>query len=183
MGSENTIKYLVSLSLIIFLRILPTPFPNFDPIIAFLMPFSKGYGKKAGFIFGFFALISFDFISGRVGMWTLYCGLAYGAIGIFAAKLLKKRKNNRKNYGIVAILSIIVYDVITAFLFGLEFHQSLPTTFFGQIPFTLYHLISGVSFSLIFSPIIYTQIVKNKALSVERAKLFFKDMLNYMMEG
>jgi len=153
MRSLSALKFVAGLAATILLRLVQAV-PNVEPIMGIGLPYSKAFGAVAGFAFAFLSLVSFDFISGRLGLWTVYCGLAYGAIGFFAANYLRS-KNGRMHYAAYSFTATIAYDAVTAFLFGLQFNQPLAVTFVGQVPFTLYHLIGNVSLSAIISPLIY----------------------------
>ncbi len=157
MRGVKQIKFAAGLAATIILR-LPQAVPNIEPIMAFALPYSKAYGALAGFLFALVSILSFDFISGRVGLWTLYTGIAYGAIGFFAALYFKTR-SKRVHYAAYSLTATIAYDAFTAFFFGLQFNQPLLITFLGQIPFTLYHVAGNVSFSTIFSPMIYKHVL------------------------
>lgn len=148
----------------VLLRLLHVA-PNVEPIMAFTAPYAKAYGGLAGFAFAAISLVSFDFISGRLGMWTVYCGLAYGAIGFFAAKFLAERRK-RVHYAAYAAVATIAYDAVTAFLFGLQFGQPLWLTFVGQVPFTLYHLAGNVALSAIVSPAIHDYVLAQPGAEV-----------------
>ncbi|MBT3582828.1 hypothetical protein HN924_02620 [Candidatus Woesearchaeota archaeon] len=169
MHNKSWIKYVIGLLIcIIIRRFVPMPIPNIEPIMFTMMPFAKKYGKMAGFIFAFSAIIAIDFITGIVGIWTAVTSITYGAIGIFAAQYLYQKKNKTKYYVGFAILGTLAYDAITGIGMGtLLFGQTLQFTILGQIPFTIYHLIGNVSFAALFSGLIYKFIVANPKLDTD----------------
>ena len=148
----------------VLLRLLQI-IPNVEPIMAFTSPYAKAYGALAGFAFALISLVSFDFISGRLGVWTLYCGVAYGLIGLFAAYYFKSR-SKRVHYATYAFVATIAYDAVTAFLFGLQFNQPLWLTLLGQIPFTMYHVVGNVLFAAVVSPAIYDYVLAQPGAEV-----------------
>ncbi|MCX6767651.1 MAG: hypothetical protein NTY90_02910 [Candidatus Micrarchaeota archaeon] len=160
MRGVNALKFAGGLAAAILLR-LPQAVPNVEPVMAFVLPYSKAYGALAGFAFAFISVLSFDFISGRVGVWTLYTAVPYGLIGLFAAKYLGSREK-RSSYAAYAAGATIAYDAVTAFMFGLQFNQPLWLTFVGQVPFTLVHLAGNISLSAVVSPLIYRRVLAGK---------------------
>jgi uncharacterized membrane protein len=139
--------------------------------MATLMPFSRAYGKAAGFFFGFGSMVLFDVVVGKVGIWTLVTAVAYGLVGLWAALYFKNKKNTAWNYAKFAVISTILFDIVTGFTVGpLFFGQPLSAAVIGQIPFTALHLLGNVSFALILSPALYTYVIENKKF--ESANLF-----------
>ncbi|HEY4522280.1 MAG TPA: hypothetical protein VJH91_01435 [Candidatus Paceibacterota bacterium] len=61
--------------------------PNFEPMLATMMPFSKRYGVVGTFLFGFLGIVFFDAVTSGWGSWTWITALCYGALGV-AAHLL-----------------------------------------------------------------------------------------------
>lgn len=146
-------------------RLIPFRAPNIEPIFATQMPFSKAYGKFAGFVFGVSSILAYDFLTHTGGVWTLITASAYGTLGIFSAWYLKNKKASRRNFALVALIGTLFYDAITGLTIGpLFFHQSFVSALVGQIPFTLMHLFGNISFALILSPAIYTFLLKHQRL-------------------
>ena len=109
----------------------------------------------------------FDFVSGKVGIWTWITALTYGLLGVGAAIFFKKLKNSRFLYLKYAIIGTIIYDAITGLTIGpLMFHMSFRDAFMGQIPFTAMHLLGNSISALIISPLIYKWIVMNENLDL-----------------
>ena len=161
---RDYLKFVAGLAFCIVLRWVPHP-PNIEPIMGTMMPFAKKMGAYAGFAFAFIGLASWDFVSGRLGMWTLYCALAYGAMGFLAAKFFATRKPSALNFAGFAAVGTIIYDAVTALAFGFQFGQPLLLTFAGQVPFTAMHLLGNVAFAAIASPLIYRYFVASGSAS------------------
>lgn len=168
---KNWFKFVLGFVVCVLIRLLPFRPPNIEPIMATAMPFSRAYGKTAGFCFAFFSMVLFDLIVGKVGIWTLITAVAYGLIGLWAAPYFKSKKNTAWNYAKFAVISTILFDVATGFTVGpIFFGQSFSVAVLGQIPFTALHLLGNVSFALILSPALYTYVIENKKF--ESANLF-----------
>lgn len=164
---ENAVKYSLGIFFCIIFRLVLLPFPNIEPVMGTTMPFAKKFGKYAGFFFAFFTLIVLDFITNRAGVWTLYCGLAYGMVGYAASAYLgRMEKVGRREFVLFAIGGTIAYDAVTALIFGWQFGQPLLVTVIGQIPFTIYHLAGNIAFSFFLSPLIHQFVVENKSLTL-----------------
>lgn len=164
----NPLKFAIGLAFVTLVRLIPMPLPNIEPIMASMLPFARKYGRLAGFLFSFLALISFDFISGRLGMWTVYTAITYGVIGFAAGKYFSQSKSRQKMkyYLGFGAIGTIFYDAITAFLFGIQFGQPLAATIAGQIPFTIYHLLGTIAFTALLTPLISRLIADNPVLEL-----------------
>ncbi len=158
-------KYIIGLVIVILLRLLPHP-PNVEPITATLMPFAKSWGWFGGLIFGILAVLSFDVITGTLGVWSLLTVTGYALLGIFAGIYFKKVKgNSRMNYVIFAIIGTIFYDAITGLTVGpLFFGQTFMSALIGQIPFTAYHLAGNIVLAVVVSPLVERWLVENPKL-------------------
>jgi uncharacterized membrane protein len=133
--------------------------------MATVMPFSRAYGKGAGFLFAFGSMVLFDLLVGKVGIWTFITAIAYGLVGLGATVYFKNKKNTAWNYAKYAIISTILFDAVTGFTIGpIFFGQPFVAAVIGQIPFTVLHLLGNVSFALILSPALYTFVIQNKKL-------------------
>jgi len=154
MKIADSIKYGMLLIATILAR-LPQIFPNVEPVMATTLPAAKKYGAFAGFGFALIAVASFDFVSGRIGLWTIYTALAYGAIGLAAGKWFARfKKVGVKKFVGFSVVATIFYDAVTATLFGFQFGQPLALTYIAQVPFTVYHLIGNTVLVAVFSPLI-----------------------------
>ncbi|MDX9970391.1 MAG: hypothetical protein RBS56_00585 [Candidatus Gracilibacteria bacterium] len=161
---QNTIKYLIGLATVLALRLLPHP-PNVEPIMSTMMPFSKKWGPLSGMVFCLLAIFSFDLLTGTLGIWSLVTAATYALLGGLAGLYLKNKENKIKYYVGLSIVSTIIYDAITGIGIGMVFfNQSFITTFTGQIPFTLYHLLGNIVLSAIVSPLLYTWVITNPKL-------------------
>ncbi|MEK7569545.1 MAG: hypothetical protein AAB500_01485 [Patescibacteria group bacterium] len=131
------------------------------------MPFSKVYGAYVGFIFAFLSIILFDLATSTFGVWSFLTSTTYGVLGIAGAYYLRNRKANSWNFAKFAIVGTLFFDAVTGLSIGpLFFSQPFSEAFFGQIPFTLWHLLGNVSFALVLSPAIYRYVVENKKLEI-----------------
>ena len=166
MHKENFPKYIIGLVVVILLRLLPHP-PNVEPITATLMPFAKKWGWFGGLVFGALAIVSFDIITGTLGVWSFLTIGGYATLGIVAGLYFSRfEKASRMQYVIFAIIGTLFYDALTGLTVGpLFFGQTLMSAFIGQIPFTMYHLAGNIVLAAVVSPLVERWIVTNKALS------------------
>lgn len=168
---KNWFKFVLGFIVCLLVRLIPFRPPNIEPIMATVMPFSRAYGKGAGFLFAFTSMVLFDLIVGKVGIWTLITAVAYGLVGLCAAVYFKNKKNTAWNYAKFAIISTILFDAATGFTVGpLFFGQPFIAAVIGQIPFTAMHLLGNISFALVLSPALYAFVIQNKKF--ESANLF-----------
>ena len=165
---QNIIKYFIGLLTVIALRLMPHP-PNVEPIMSAMMPFSKKWGWLSGMIFCLLAILSFDFLTGTLGIWSLVTAGTYALLGILAGLYFKNKENKIRHYVIFSIVGTIIYDAITGIGIGMVFfNQSFITTLLGQIPFTLYHLAGNIVLSIVVSPLLYKWVVTNPRLETQR---------------
>ena len=117
-------------------------------------------------IFGVLAVLTFDVITGTLGMWSLLTVTGYALLGIFAGLYFSRVKDaTRIHYVIFAIMGTIFYDAITGLTVGpLFFGQSFMVALVGQIPFTLYHLAGNIVLAVVVSPLLERWIVENPKL-------------------
>ncbi|MDD5086882.1 MAG: hypothetical protein PHV16_03955 [Candidatus Nanoarchaeia archaeon] len=174
---KNLIKYIIGLFTVIVLRIVPHP-PNVEPIMSTMMPFAKRWGKLAGMVFTLLAILSFDLITGTLGVWSIMTAGTYALLGIAAGVYFKKKQSNIKNYVKFSVIGTLVYDAITGIGTGvLFFNQSFMITLIGQIPFTLYHLGGNIVLAAIVSPLLYTWVLDNPQMEtqpvINKVKSFF----------
>ncbi|HEY4502939.1 MAG TPA: ECF transporter S component [Candidatus Paceibacterota bacterium] len=165
---NNWLKYIIGFIACLLIRLLPFRPPNIEPILATQMPFSKAYGKIAGFSFAFLSMVLYDVITTQVGVWTLITASTYGLLGLWAALYFKNKSNNSWNYAKFAIMGTLAFDVVTGFSVGpLFFHQPFTEALIGQIPFTAMHLLGNISFAVFLSPLIYRFVIENKKIATE----------------
>lgn len=162
---NNWFKFIAGFIFCLLLRLIPFRPPNIEPLLATQMPFSKTFGRVAGFVFGFSSIILYDIITMHFGLWSLLVGIAYGLLGTLAGEFFKKKEMTRLNFVKFAIFGTILFDAMTGLTIGpLFFHQSFTSAFIGQIPFTLYHLAGNITFAIVISPIMYRYVIENDNL-------------------
>lgn len=162
---QNSAKFLIGWAVVFLVRLIPFRAPNVEPVLAVLMPFSKKYGAVGSFLFGAMSIMLFDAAVQKVGQWTVITAAAYGAVGLASYFYFRARESTRKNYVIFSIVATIAYDAVTGLSIGpLFFGQPLTEAFFGQIPFTLWHLLGNIAFAVVISPAVYRWIVVNPRL-------------------
>lgn len=173
--SKNWFKISVGLIVCLLFRLIPFRPPNIEPILATQMPMSKVYGPLLGFVFGFLSIVLFDFLVGRVGLWTIITASTYGLLGVWSVFYFKKRAMKRKNFVLFSIWGTLAYDAITGLTIGpLFFNQPFIIALVGQIPFTALHLIGSVTFAFFVSPLMYKYLVTNPVLDVYIDKIFIR---------
>ena len=165
------LKYVLGWGAVFLVRLIPFRPPNFEPMLATVMPFSKRFGVIGSFVFGFFGIVLFDSVTSGIGMWTVVTAAAYGALGVGAHLFFKKREATRKNFVLYGVLGTLFYDAVTGLTIGpLAFHEAFMTALISQIPFTAMHLLGTVFFALVLSPVLYKWIVKNEYLEFSTQK-------------
>jgi uncharacterized membrane protein len=166
---KNWFKFVLGFIVCLLIRLIPFHPPNIEPILATTMPFSRAYGRTAGFFFAFGSMVLFDLIVGKVGVWTFITAFAYGLVGLSAAYYFRNKKNTAWNYAKFAIISTIFFDAVTGFTIGpIFFGQPFIAAVLGQIPFTALHLLGNVSFALVLSPALYAFVIENKKFESPR---------------
>jgi hypothetical protein len=132
-------------------------FPNNDPIMAVTLPCAKR-GRAAAFAFPVVAMVLFDILSRRVGIWTAVTAGTYGLLGLgfsFAYSALAKRgrRIGPATFLVSGVVGVFVFDFITGpILSSVMFRMSFAQAFVGQIPFTVKHLASVSAYTLVVSP-------------------------------
>lgn len=151
---KNWYKYTIAFLAVLLIRLIPYRAPNLEPIMATAMPLGKKYGAVVAFFFGVLSITVYDSITSGLGIWTLITAICYGLVGVGASFYFKNR-SGRMNYALYAVVATIIYDAITGLTIGpLFFHQLFIVSLVGQIPFTILHLLSNVSFAIVLSPVI-----------------------------
>ena len=169
MYGSNRVKLILSVLIANGIRLLRI-IPNNDPIMSMALPFSRRSSVLTSFAFPFVTMVSFDFVTGYIGSWTLVTGITYGLIGIAFHYFLKsKDKVGIKMYLGCGILGVLVFDFVTGVLatplmFGMTFQAAL----IGQIPFTLRHLLTTSAFILVVTPLLDKQVLLNAKLDDSR---------------
>jgi uncharacterized membrane protein len=174
-SKKNWLKFGIGFIFCLLIRLIPFRPPNIEPILATQMPFSKAYGAYVGFLFSFFSIVFYDLVTNTLGVWTLITASTYGVLGFASYFYFQKFKANMFGYASFAVIGTLLFDVITGLSVGpLFFHQSFQGALWGQIPFTLWHLLGNVSFALILSPAIYNFVIDNKKLD----NIYFTKIFN-----
>lgn len=143
--------------------------PNNDPIMGCMLPFSKQGRWWQGALFALITMVSFDFLTMRVGIWTAVTALTYAGLGLGFHFLYRRiGKVKLKHYLGSGIAGVLIFDFVTGVLFGpAMFGMSLAQAFLGQIPFTIIHLVTVTGFVLIITPVLDRAVVSNPALEDE----------------
>ena len=115
---KNWFKYVVGFVMCLLIRLIPFRPPNIEPILATQMPFSRAYGKLAGFSFAFLSMVLYDIITGKVGMWTFITAGVYGLLALWAVDYFKNKANNSWSYAKFAVMGTLAYDIVTGLSIG-----------------------------------------------------------------
>lgn len=163
---KNWIKYIIAFLSVLLVRLLPFRAPNLEPIMAVISPFGKVYGKIMAFAFGALSIVVYDSLTSGLGIWTLVTAVVYGLIG-YGASIYFRNRSGWKSYAMYAVWATLAYDALTGLTIGpLFFHQTFLVSLVGQVPFTVLHLLSNVSFAIILSPVIEMWAAKKEKESV-----------------
>lgn len=160
--SSASFKFLIGWSAVFLFRLIPFRPPNFEPMLATVMPFSKRYGIVGSFLFGFLGIIFYDAVTSGWGSWTAVTAICYGLLGVAAHLFFKNRDASVRNFLLFGIPATVVYDAVTMTIGPIFMNQSLVVAFTGQIPFTLMHLTGTIVFSVLLSPALYRWVVQNE---------------------
>ncbi len=149
--------------------------PNNDPIMSFMLPFSKQEKLSVAVFFPIITMVSFDLITGFVGIWTIVTALTYGFLGAFFFFTYKKfKKIKMKHYLASGVVGVLIFDFVTGvMMMPLLFGYSFEIALIGQIPFTILHLATVSGFVLVFTPLVEKFILDNKNLEDSKVKAFF----------
>jgi hypothetical protein len=134
-------------------------FPNNDPIMAVTLPYAKR-GRLAASLFPALAMVLFDLLSRRVGVWTLVTAGTYGLIGLgfsfaYAALGKRGRRVGPAVYVTSGVAGVLVFDFVTGpIMSSTLFHMTFGQAFVGQVPFTLQHLVSVSLYAVVVSPLL-----------------------------
>jgi len=145
-----------------FLRFIP----NNDPIMGCMLPFARQDSWWKAPLFAFATMVSFDFITMRVGPWTAITALTYAGLAIMFHFTYKKIGTVKlRHYLGSGIVGVLIFDFVTGVvagpaMFGIGFAQAA----IGQIPFTVMHLITVSGFIIIITPILDRVIISNPTL-------------------
>jgi uncharacterized membrane protein len=162
----GSLKFALGWTAVFLFRLIPFRPPNFEPMLATVMPFSKRYGLLWSFSFGFFGIIMYDAVTSGWGMWTAATAISYGLLGVGAHLFFKNRDASIKNFLFFGIPATILYDAVTMTIGPLFGNQLWVAALAGQVPFTLMHLLGTITFSTLLSPVLYRWVIQNDALEL-----------------
>src|SRR3989344_1283499 len=162
----GSLKFIIGWTAVFLFRLIPFRPPNFEPMLATVMPFSKRYGLLGSFSFGFFGIVLYDAVTSGWGMWTVVTAVCYGLLGVGAYLFFKNREASVKNFLIFGIPGTILYDAVTMMIGPLFNAQLWSAAVIGQIPFTLMHVLGTIVFAVVLSPALYKWVIQNDALEL-----------------
>lgn len=157
-----SLKFVIGWTAVFLFRLIPFRPPNFEPMLAVVMPFSKRFGVAGSFLFGFLGIVLYDAVTSGWGSWTWVTAICYGLLGVGAHYFFKNRDASVKNFLIFGIHATVAYDAVTMMIGPIFSAQPLAVALTGQIPFTLMHLLGTVVFSVLLSPALYHWVVQNE---------------------
>ena len=161
---SDSLKFILGWTAVFLFRLIPFRPPNFEPILATVMPFSKRYGIAGSFLFGFLGIVLYDAVTSGWGNWTWVTAISYGLLGVGAHYFFKHREASVKNFLIFGIPATLAYDAVTMLIGPIFGGQSLTVAFVGQIPFTLMHVLGTTVFATLLSPALYRWVVQSEAI-------------------
>ncbi|OGG73985.1 hypothetical protein A3A40_02260 [Candidatus Kaiserbacteria bacterium RIFCSPLOWO2_01_FULL_54_20] len=161
---SDSLKFILGWTAVFLFRLIPFRPPNFEPILATVMPFSKRYGIAGSFLFGFLGIVLYDAVTSGWGNWTWVTAISYGLLGVGAHYFFKHREASVKNFLIFGIPATLAYDAVTMLIGPIFSGQSLTVAFVGQIPFTLMHVLGTTVFATLLSPALYRWVVQSEAI-------------------
>ncbi len=170
MGPE--VKFIIGWAAVLLFRLIPFRPPNFEPMLATVMPFSKRYGVLGSFLFGFLGIVLYDALTSGWGTWTWVTAICYGILGLGAHYFFKNREASVRNFLIFGVPGTIAYDAVTMMIGPVFGNQSLALALAGQIPFTLMHVLGTVVFATLLSPALYRWVVRNELLEFSLARIY-----------
>ena len=160
------LKFIIGWILVFLFRLIPFRPPNFEPMLATIMPFSKRYGYAGSFLFGFLGIILYDAITSGWGSWTAVTSIAYGLLGVWSCFYFRGREASRMNFLKFGIGGTLVYDAVTMMIGPVFNSQPISVAISGQIPFTMMHLLGTIVFATLLSPALYRWGVKNDIFEI-----------------
>ena len=171
--SSGALKFVIGWTAVFLFRLIPFRPPNFEPMLATVMPFSKRYGIVGSFLFGFLGIVLYDAITSGWGSWTAVTAICYGLLGVAAHLFFKNRDASVRNFLLFGIPATVAYDAVTMMIGPLFMQQPLMAALIGQISFTLMHLTRPTPLSPLLSPALYRWVLQNERfeLSFLRASL------------
>ena len=159
------LKYVLSILFCNAYRLLRF-IPNNDPIMGCMLPFARNDKWWKAPLFAFATMVSFDFITMRVGVWTGVTAITYAGLAIMFHFTYKRIGTVKlKHYIGSGIVGVLIFDFITGVVAGpAMFGMSIAQAAIGQIPFTVMHLLTVTFFVLLITPILDRAVISNPAL-------------------
>ncbi len=146
----------------IFYRLIPVRPPNVEPILAMVMPLSKGFSRVLSVAFPFVSIVLYDFLTAGIGGHTWSVAITYSAIGLASYFYFQKKSLSYKDTVPFTIYSILFFDIMTGLVIGpMLGTQTFMTALVGQVPFTALHLMGGVLFTLFATPAVSKFLTKD----------------------
>lgn len=95
--------------------------------------------------------LAIAFTTGTIGLWLPYTLIIYLMLGFLGTWASKKIAKTISNQLVLAGVFIILYDCATGLILGpLLYGQPFIQALIGQIPFTLWHLITSYALLIYF---------------------------------
>ena len=150
-----------------------------------LLPYARQDKWWHAALFAFLTMVSFDLLTGMVGIWTLATALTYAGLGMLFHFYYKRKKQvGLKVYLGSGIAGVLIYDFVTGpILSSLMFGMTFTEAFFGQIPFTLMHLVSVSAFIIILTPVLDRHLIGSPYLKDSRVWQYLKSFLSLKLKA
>ncbi|MBI2613111.1 ECF transporter S component [Candidatus Kaiserbacteria bacterium] len=168
---NGAFKFIIGWTAVFLFRLIPFRPPNFEPMLATVMPFSKRYGLAGSFLFGFLGIVLYDAVTSGWGSWTWVTAVCYGLLGVGAHYFFKNRAASVKNFLVFGVPATVAYDAVTMLIGPVFNNQSLAAALLGQIPFTLMHVLGTIVFATLLSPALYRWVIQNESLEFSLSSL------------
>lgn len=142
---------------------------NISPLMATELAGSKAYGPWVGGLYGALSIALIDVCVGKAGSWTAITAISYGLVGVWGAYFFKKRSASARNFFVASLIGTLFFDIVTGVCMGpLLYGQPWGEAFFGQIPFTIRHLVGNSFFAFALAPWFYKRIMNNPQWELAR---------------
>src|SRR3989344_3271684 len=128
----GTLKFLIGWTAVFLFRLIPFRPPNFEPMLATVMPFSKRFGLAGSFLFGFLGIVLYDAVTSGWGTWTWVTAICYGSLGVAAYYYFRNREPTRMHFVGFGVLGTLAYDAATMLIGPIFNAQPLWIAISGQ---------------------------------------------------
>ncbi len=125
--------------------------PNIEPLYACSVLVGWKHTYVHTFLFSVLSITIFDFLTARIGSWTIVTGILYGLLGAATVKFSQHNKKisteNSRLLNLLGftIIGTLMYDFLTGCVFGpLMFNQPFLEAVVGQIPFSVLHILGNL---------------------------------------